>query len=357
VSCFFRQHAINFFTEPLILAHDRDAVEIHLYSDVANPDDVTRRLAAAVDGWHSIVGQPDDVVAAGIRRDGMDILVDLNGHMGAHRLLMFARRPAPVQVTYLGYQATTGMRAVDYRLTDAFADPLTKTDAWHAETLVRLPNSFFCYRPPSECPPVTPSQAQSHGFVTFGSFNAFAKVTPAVIAAWSEILRMVPDSRIHILIPPADSLAIKVNNLFHAEGVTADRITLVRRSPQREYLAAIQAVDIALDTFPFNGHTTTCDALWMGVPVVALCGASYVQRYGSSALKSLGLDDLLSDNVNDYVATAVRWTNDLETLVELRNSLRVRMTKSNLLDARQFAAHVEHACREMWQTWCRRSAQ
>jgi predicted O-linked N-acetylglucosamine transferase (SPINDLY family) len=352
VSSCFRDHAVNFFFEPLLGAHDRDVVEVFCYSDVAAPDDVTRRLQTLAHGWRLLVGQDDAAVAETVRRDRIDVLVDLNGHMGAHRLLAFARRPAPVQVTYIGYQATTGMTAMDYRLTDDHADPTGQTDGWHTERLLRLPGAFFCYRPPAESPDVVPPPCLSNGSITFGSFNAFAKITPSVLATWAEILRQVPDSRLHLLVPRSTSLQERVQRLMSDHGIVPDRIVFVGRAARHEYLLAYQNVDVALDPFPFNGHTTTCDALWMGVPVVAMCGRSYVQRYGSTALVALGLDDLLATGREEYIGTAVRWARDFARLAQLRTKLRRKMASSVLCDDKAFAAKVESAYREMWRKWC-----
>jgi predicted O-linked N-acetylglucosamine transferase (SPINDLY family) len=352
VSSCFRDHAVNFFVEPLLKAHDRDAFEVFCYSDVVCPDDVTRRLQTTADRWQSLVGLNAAAVAELIRHDGIDILVDLNGHMGAHRLLAFARRPAPVQATYIGYQATTGMAAMDYRLTDAHADPPGQTDAWHTEKLVRLPESFFCYEPPAECPDVVPPPCLTSGEVTFGSFNAFAKVTSDVLSVWAEILRQTPGSKLNLIVPQSASLVERVRRLMSQDGISPNRIVFVPRAARSEYLLAYQRVDIALDPFPFNGHTTTCDALWMGVPVIAMCGRRYVERYGGTAIVALGLADFLATSCKDYIAAAVRLARDSERLAEIRAALRQRMAESALCDASGFAAKVEAAYRQMWKTWC-----
>ena len=351
VSPFFRDHALNFFAEPFIGAHDRAAFEITCYSDVTAPDAVTARLRAAVGHWRSTAGLSDAALAERIRADGIDILVDLSGHMGTNRLLAFARRPAPVQVTYLGYQATTGLAAMDYRLTDAHADPPGATEAWHTETLVRLPGAFFCYQPPAEAPPVVDPPCLKRKAITFGSFNLFAKVTPDVLAVWAAILRRVPGARLQLLVPDAASLRRRVVGIMAGHGVGEKRLDFVPRSPRKEYLRRFQTVDIALDPFPFNGHTTSCDALWMGVPVVMLAGQSYVQRYGGSALVHLDLPDLLADSTASYIETAVRWAADPARLALLRRTLRERMRASILCDAPAFTRHLEAAYREMWRAY------
>ena len=352
VSPFFRDHALNFFAEPFIGAHDRAAFEITCYSDVAAPDAVTAHLRAAVDHWRSTVGLSDAALAEGIRADGIDILVDLSGHMGTNRLLAFARRPAPVQVTYLGYQATTGLAVMDYRLTDAHADPPGATEAWHTETLVRLPQAFFCYRPPTEAPQVVDPPCLKRKAITFGSFNIFAKVTPAVLATWAAILGHVTGSRLQLLVPDTGSLRRRVVGIMADHGVGEKRLDFVPRAPRKEYLRRFQTVDIVLDPFPFNGHTTTCDALWMGVPVVVLAGQSYVQRYGSSALVHLGLEDLIAGTPAAYVEIAASWAAESTRLIAVRRTLRERMRASVLCDAAGFTRTLEASYREMWRAFC-----
>jgi predicted O-linked N-acetylglucosamine transferase (SPINDLY family) len=345
----FRDHAVNFFVEPLLAGHDRESFEVFCYSDVGAPDDVTERLRKSVDRWRTVVGVSDDALTRQIRADGVDILVDLSGHMGAHRLLMFARKPAPVQVTYIGYQATTGMKGMDYRLTDDFADPPGQTDCWHTEKLVRLPRAFFCYRPPSESPPVQPPPCRTRGYVTFGSFNQVGKITPEVLTTWAEILAAVPESRLQLLFPASASLSSRVRRLMEKYGIATGRIVFVERGTRAAYLAHYHTVDIALDPFPFNGHTTTCDALWMGVPVVTLCGRSYAQRFGSVPLMAIGLGDCIATSRKDYIATAVRWANSAEALDRIRNDLRGRVKRSVLRDEAGFTRHVETVYRELWQ--------
>ena len=272
VSPFFRDHAVNFFVEPLLAAHDRAGFEVTCYSDVTAPDAVTRRLQAQVEHWCPTVGLSDAALAERIRADGIQLLVDLSGHMGVNRLLAFARRPAPVQITYIGYQATTGLAAMDYRLTDAHADPPGQTEAWHTEKLVRLPQAFFCYQPPAEAPPVVEPPCLKRRSVTFGSFNLFAKVTPPVLAAWAAILQRVPGSRLQLLVPDSAPLRRRVIDQLAEHRVGEKRLDFVPRASRKDYLRRFQTVDIALDPFPFNGHTTSCDALWMGLPVVMLMG-------------------------------------------------------------------------------------
>jgi protein O-GlcNAc transferase len=357
VSPYFRNHAVNFFTEPLIVAHDHRDFEIFCYSDVGTPDDATARVQAAADHWRDVRRKRDQSVAELVRADAIDILVDLTGHIAGSRLLAFARKPAPVQVTYIGYQNTTGMSAMDYRLTDERADPSGVTDKYYTEKLVRLPRAFFCYQPAAEAPALTPLPALSAGRVTFGSFNNFNKVTPEALRAWMQILARVPDSRLLVLTYFSDDTARRLEELAPSHHVDPRRIEICHNRPRDEYYRLVAQADIALDPFPFNGHTTTCDAIWQGVPVVKLEGQMYASRFGSSVLTNVGLDELITHSVDEYVDAAVRLAGDLERLTALREQLRPRMADSPLLDFQGFTRHVEAAYRQMWIDWCTRSQQ
>jgi predicted O-linked N-acetylglucosamine transferase (SPINDLY family) len=352
VSPYFTDHAVNFFVEPVLSSHNREQCEIFAYSDVAVPNATPRRLQSFVDGWRDTTQLNDEQLSELVRRDQIDILVDLTGHIGGSRLLAFARRPAPVQVTYIGYQNTTGMQAMDYRLTDGYADPAGQTDSLHTERLVRLPRSFFCYQPSPEAPPVEPLPALRGGYVTFGSFNNFQKIHSEVLEAWAGILRQVERARLVMIVGHAPQAAGRVHEFFAAHGIERQRIDLVPRLSREEYLQRIASVDIALDPFPFNGHTTTCDCLWQGVPVVTLSGQTYLSRFGGSGLATLGLDDWIASSKEQYVAIAVAKAADLPGLSSLRESLRQRMAASVLLDHAGFTRRLEAAYRSMWTTWC-----
>jgi predicted O-linked N-acetylglucosamine transferase (SPINDLY family) len=227
------------------------------------------------------------------------------------------------------------------------------TDAYYCEQLVRLPRSFFCYLP-IESPPLSPLPAQANGFVTFASFNHFAKVTPKVLQTWSEILAVVPRSRLIMMTPTSRSVHERVSESFRRRGVDSARIELVPRSPYAGYLQSVARADLALDPFPFNGHTTTCDSLWMGVPVVSLAGHTYASRFGSSALATLGLADLIADSVERYLEIAVEMAANVERLAGFRQSLRQQMLSSPLCDYSGFTANLERAYRQMWRSWCER---
>jgi protein O-GlcNAc transferase len=354
VSPHFRHHAVNFFVEPILASHDRANFEVTCYADLpdAQCDATTERLRGYVDHWRPIIGQSDQQVADLVRRDQVDVLVDLSGHMGANRLLAFARKPAPVQVTYIGYQNTTGMLAMDYRLTDEWSDPTGTTDACYTEKLVRLPGSFFCYRPLSDAPAIDALPAARNGHVTFGSFNNFAKIHAGVLDAWGQILSAVPNSRLILLAGAPDVARQTVCRALERHAVADNRVEFSGMRSTDEFLKLIQRADIALDSFPFNGHTTTCDALWMGVPVVMLAGDRYASRFGSSALVTLGLRELVAESPQSYVEIATKLANDHGRLQTLRESLRSKIAASALLDHAGFTQQLEAAYRQMWVDRC-----
>ena len=357
VSPNFFQQAVSFFSEPILASHDHSAFEVFCYSDVTLADETTLRMRGYADCWRNTFGQTDAQLTQTIRGDEIDILVDLTGHIASgSRLLVFARKPAPVQVTYLGYQNTTGMLAMDYRLTDAYADPPGTTDAFYTEELVRLPRSFFCYWPARNAPAVNLLPARKNGHITFGSFNNFAKITPKVMATWAHVLQMIPGARLVLMANVTDSLRNHVASAFAAHGVSADRVELVNRRPLDQYLALISTVDIALDPFPFVGHTTTCDCLWQGVPVVTLAGKSYASRFGGTALVNLGRQDLIAKTRGQYVEIAAHLARDLDRLEWLRARLRGEMLRSPLLDAPGFTRNLEAAYQQMWVRWCQSSS-
>jgi predicted O-linked N-acetylglucosamine transferase (SPINDLY family)/ADP-heptose:LPS heptosyltransferase len=355
VSSDFRHHSVAFFFEALLAAHDKGAVEIFLYSNDARADAVTQRLNALADHVVPIHGLADDIAAARIREHGIDILVDLAGHTAGGRVMLFARKPAPVQVSWLGYPATTGLKSVDYRLTDAVADPPGESDRLYTERPVRLAHGFLCYRPPADAGAVAPLPARSAGHVTFGSFNNLAKLSPRTIALWAQILGEVPSARLLLKatqFKDADTRE-RCRAAFVAAGVTAERIDIV--PPVREtaeHLALYGRVDIALDPLVYNGATTTCEALWMGIPVVTLRGDRHAARVGASILTAVGLETLIAPTPDDYRAIAARLAGEIDALAEVRAGLRERMRASPLCDAPGFAREVEAAFRAMWRDWC-----
>jgi len=324
---------------------------------VARPDATTERLRGLSDGWVDVRGLDDTALAARIRDDGIDILVDLGGHTGGNRLLVFAREPAPVQVSYLGYPATTGLEAIGYRLTDARADPPGVADDFHGEALIRLNRCFLCYGTPDDAPEVAPRPAD--GPITFGSFNHLPKVTPEVVATWCRILDRVAGAR---LILKAKGLASavtrdRVRALFADHGIAPERVETIAWLPAPgDHLALYGRVDIALDSFPYNGTTTTCEALWMGVPVVTLAGDRHAGRVGASLLATVGRDDLITATRDDYVARAVALAADADGRAAARRDLRERVRRSPLGDAAGLATEIEAAYRAMWRRWCNATA-
>lgn len=355
VSGDFRRHSVAYFIEPVFAHHDRNGFEVYCYSNVALPDRTTERLLGLSDHARSVFGASDEEAARAIRADHIDILVDLAGHTAGHRLGLFALKPAPVQATYIGYPNTTGLAAVDWRITDNFADPPGDGEAFHSERLARLPGTFLCFQPPAEAPDVQPAPSEACGFVTFGSFNVLPKVTPEVIRAWSAILHGVPHSRLVLKalgLGDAGSRA-RMHAAFEGQGIGADRVTLLpMESALRDHLARYHDMDIALDPFPFNGTTTTFEALWMGVPVIALRGDRHSARVGASILANAGLAGLVAGSIDEYVSLAVRLASNAERLRELRRTIRDRVAASPLRDAPGFTRTLENAYRDMWARWC-----
>jgi len=351
VSPDFRAHAASFFLAPLLEAHDHERFEIHCYANVRRPDAMTARLQKSADVWHDVSGIADDRLAECIREDRIDILVDLAMHTSGNRLPVFARQPAPVQVSWLAYPGSTGLETMDYRLTDAYIDPPDENADGSGERPVRLPDAWCCYEPVEECPPVGPLPAERQGSVTFGSLNQFCKIHEGLLRCWVRLLQAVPGAR--LLLVCAESRARqRARALFTAYGIAEDRVHLVVRQPWPDFIRLFHEIDIALDSFPCNGMTTTCHALWMGVPVVTLAGTTAVARAGCSLLHTAGLSDWVARNEEEYLAIATQWANDLPRLAELRATLRPRLRASPLMDAPRFARHVEAAYRTMWQRWC-----
>ena len=355
VSGDLRNHSVAFFFEPLLQATDRGAFHVTCYTNGSDEDATTERLRALSDAWRTIAAKSDDEAHALIRNDRIDILVDLSGHTGRNRLKLFARRAAPIQVTYLGYPNTTGIKAIDCRFTDAVADPVGSTEALHTETLVRLDGGFLCYRPPEDSPAVAESPAAGNGRITFGSFNALAKVNAALIARWSAILESVAGSR---LILKARSFADPaarnhIQGLFKRNGIAPERIELSDwTADTRSHLERYGEIDIALDTFPYNGTATTCEALWMGVPVITMSGRVHASRVGASLLSRIGLDALIASSPEAYVQAAIDLAHDIPRLRDLRGTLRARMVTSPLMDSARIARAVETAYRTMWRQYC-----
>lgn len=342
----FNHHAVAYFIEPVLAAHDRTKVEVFCYASVARPDHFTERMRRCAGHWRDIAQLDDGAAADVIRADGIDLLIDLAGHSAGNRLLALARRPAPVQATWIGYPNTTGLTAIDYRITDAISDPVGQTEQWHSERLVRLPANFSCYRPDDDAPSVNDLPAAATGAVTFGCFNQFAKVTPAVIALWARLLAELPTARLILKSRGLDDpgVAAGARAAFAGFGIASDRLTLDGKERSvAAHLSLYHGVDIALDPFPYNGTTTTCEALWMGVPVLTLPGQTHVARVGASLLAHGGLPDWIASTPEHYVARAVAAASDIPRLASLRRCLRESMARSPLCDASGFTRQLEEA--------------
>jgi protein O-GlcNAc transferase len=352
VSGDWHAHPVSFFMLPALMNRDRERFEVHCYADVRRRDVISDAVRRVVDGFHEINALGDDQVASLIRQHQVDILVDLAGHSGANRLGVFARKPAPVQVTYLGYPDTTGVRAIDYRITDAIADPPGQTDRFHTEELIRLDGCFLCYAPPPGNFPPSPANANP---ITFGSFSALAKITEPMIASWSRILHQVPESRLLIksLSLQEPPLLERLRDQFVSHGISRDRIELLGPLPGLlDHLRAYDRISIALDTFPYNGTTTTCEAMWMGVPVITLAGQTHVQRVGATLLAAAGMSSYIARDINEYERLAVALTNDPHRLINEKTTLRERFMRSRLADVHAFVSQLESTYRRIWRRWC-----
>ncbi len=355
VSPDFRAHSVAYFLEPILANHDKKRFKVYCYSAVVYPDGTTERLKTMTDNWVSIVGQSDDDVAKRLHEDKIDILVDLSGHTANNRLLLFARRLAPIQVTYLGYPNTTGLQTMDYRLTDDYADPEGGTEKWYTEKLVKLNSTAWCYRPPENTPEINKLPVEEKGVITFGSFNASYKLNENVFRLWTQILTRVARSRLLIksksLADPA--FRERINKQFLESGISHERLMLQPHEPTHwQHMERYHEIDIVFDSFPYHGTTTTCEALYMGIPVVTLEGRDHRSRVGVSLLNQVNLQSLIARTEEEYVAIACSLAYNVDELAELRNNLRTRMGKSPLMDEAGYTQGIENAHREMWRKWC-----
>lgn len=350
VSPDFWTHSVAYFIEPILEHHDSDRFEVFCYADVARPDDTTDRLRQSAAHWCDSVSLDDAELFERIRADRIDILVDLSGHTGNNRLPVFGRRAAPVQISWIGYPATTGLSQMDYRISDGWADPEGETDRFHTERLIRLPSGFLCYRPPENAP--APAERPGRRPITFGSFNNLSKVTDEVIALWARLLTDCPDTKLLLKSRQlADSgVRDRMSGVFQANGVLPERLDMrARVRDASEHLALYGEVDVALDTFPYNGTTTTCEALWMGVPVIALAGSLHAGRVGVSLLNQIGQPGWAVDTADAYVAKALAIAADPPR----RAVLRDQVAGSTLVDAKGFTQAFEAALTTVWSDRCK----
>jgi predicted O-linked N-acetylglucosamine transferase (SPINDLY family) len=347
----FRNHSVAYFFEPLLAAHDRSAVEVTCYHTSADRDATTARLEGLAEHWRPVFERSDAELAALIAEDGIDVLVELSGHFAANRLRALARRLAPVQMSYLGYPNTTGLDAMDFRLTDELVDPPGEADGWHTERLLRIPGGFLCYLPAdAQSQPVAPPPHERTGQVTFASFNNLAKLNDDVMGAWVEILDRVPRSRLLLKAKGLKDARVqeRIAAAFAARGLSLDRLTLAPFTPGKDaHFALYGEVDLALDPFPYSGTTTTFEALWMGVPVLTLEGRTHAGRVGVSILERLGLGDtLVARSREDYVDRAVALGTAARSLSDLRGQMRPRLSSSPLMDGGRLARAVEALYRQ-----------
>jgi predicted O-linked N-acetylglucosamine transferase (SPINDLY family) len=351
----FRAHSVAYFFEPLMEKHDRSQFKIVLYSNTSRKDNVTEGLKRVADEWVETLGLTDDKFTERIREDQIDILINLGGHTSGNRLPVCARNASPVQIEYLGYPDTSGVPAMGYRMSDGRADPEGLADDFCTEKIIRLPDCFHCYRPYGRAPEPAPAPHVKKGYVTFASFNVLPKVNDTTIAAWSAILKGVPNSRFYMKCKQLrdPKVQARIRNDFARHGIDPTRIDMESFVPSvQDHLAQYALVDLALDTFPYNGTTTTCEAIWMGVPVLTMVGNNHRSRVGLSLLSALGLQDqFVANNVEDYIARAITWGLSPQPLYNVRTTLRPRMASSPLCDEIKFTRTLEATYRDLWRAW------
>ena len=349
MSPFFFYQAEAHFVLPLLACHDHEKFEIHCFSGSARrPDEYTEQHKQFADVWHDVSRDDDKRLAERVRENHIDILVELAMHVEDNRMLALARKPAPIQVTWLAYPGSTGVAAIDYRLTDSIIDPPGFDDSVYSEQSIRLPGCWACYDPLSEAAPRPLAQDLP---ITYGSLNNPCKINPKTLRIWAQVMRNVSDSRI-LLLAASEHHRGQIRRLFDEAGVKAQRVDFVGTGSREEYLRQYDRIDIALDPLPYNGITTTCDALWMGVPVVTLTGKTAPSRAGASALNAAGLPELVANSVDKFVQIASELPKDIPRLMEYRSGLRKKVLESPLTDGPGFARGVERAYREMWEKWC-----
>jgi predicted O-linked N-acetylglucosamine transferase (SPINDLY family) len=351
VSPDFRWHPVGRFLLTLLEHHDHDAVEVFCYSGVTSPDAITARFRAAADAWRDTAAISDQQLVDVIRDDRIDILVDLAMHMALNRLPAFARKPAPVQVTYMAYLSGTGLETMDYRLSDPYLDPPGENDGDYVEQTTRLPRTYWCHRPDADVPAPGELLALAEGHVTFGCLNNFCKITPPAWEAWVQVLRQVPGSRL-LVFAHEGAHRQRLRDSLAGAGIEPARLQFTGPVSAGQYFQLYHRIDVSLDPFPHGGGMTTFDSLWMGVPVVTLAGRTGVSRMGLSMLSNVGLPQFVARSSEQYVAIAAGLARDLARLRELRQTLRQRMLDSPLTDGLRFARDVEEAYRRMWHRWC-----
>lgn len=352
VSGDFWEHTVGFLVAPLLENLDRREFTVICYYDNARNDKNTARLRSAAGLWRNVCGMSEELLTAQIRSDAVDVLFDLSGHTALNRLRVFARKPAPIQITWAGYVGTTGLEAMDYVLADRYEVPEGE-ETHYRESILRMPDGYICYGPPPAAPPVGPLPALSRGQVTFGSFNNPAKLNPQVVALWARVLQRVPGSRLLLKYRGFDNPPVQVRfrELFAQCGIGPERLELVAPSLHLGLLEAYNQVDVGLDPFPYSGGITTCEALWMGVPVITCPGATFASRHSQTHLSNAGQAQFVARDFDHYVELAVEWAQDLPRLAAVRAGLRAQLAASPLCDAPRYAQNFQQLMRNAWRRW------
>jgi predicted O-linked N-acetylglucosamine transferase (SPINDLY family) len=354
VSADLRKHSVAFFMKPIFAHHNHEQFEIVCYYNHTQVDHITEQLQQYSDHWIPCLELSDEALADKIRQDKIDILVDLSGHIGGNRLLTFARKPAPIQATYIGYPNTTGLTVIDYHITDNYVDPEGIAEASHSEIPMRMPASYYCFDPLIERTPVNECPALENGYITFCCFNNYAKLNRETFVLWAKILQSLPDAKLVIMNASLQDLETQqfLENTFASLDIKSNRLEIGCIPSTEKTFSTYNQIDIALDSYPYNGATTTCQALWMGVPVVTLVGKTHVARAGLSILSALGLTEFIASTPEEYIEICVKLASEKQYLQKLRNEMREKMQASPLMDGASFTRYLESEYRKMWGKWC-----
>jgi len=355
----FRGHSVGYFIEPALTNYNSREFEIYCYAQVFNPDNTTRVFQQHVHTFRQIQNLNDQTLASQIQKDGIDILIDLAGHTSNSRLRVMTYQPAPIQITYLGYPTTVGLKHVDYRLTDAMIDPEGMSDKWHTEKLVRLDPTFFCFQPLGNRIPVSPLPGLQKKEICFGGFHNTSKIPEMIIHLWSKVLEQMPGAQLLLQAAAYDDPDIVryFQASFEKYGIHRGRIQCAGTLPFEQYLQLHHQIDIMLDTQPWTGHTTSCHALWMGVPILTLEGSRHASRIGQRLMQALDLQEWVAKDHQDYVQKAMQLSQDRHALDKLRQSMRERILKSGISDKKQYVYSLEKVYRQLWTAWCEQKSR
>ncbi len=353
----FRHHSVSYFIAPILEHHDKSNFEIYAYYNHDITDSTTEYFIDVCDQWRNIAGFSDQAVVRQIKKDEIDILIDLNGYTGNNRLGVLASKPAPIQCEWLGYPNTTGLNSMDYWICDETVNPPGLTDKFYSESLLRLPDCFICFKKPDYAPQPVAAPSVKNSYITFGSFNNYAKVSKKMLQLWANILDAVPDSRLMLKSAGLGNQTQKqlLVDFFKSRGIHEKRLRLEGYESSRvKHIELYSKMDIALDTFPYNGTTTTCEAMWMGVPTITLTGNSHRSRVGKSLLECVGLGEFVAGSTDEYIKIATDMAKDVQRLSEYRSCLREMIKQSALTDGAKFTTSLESAYRSIWEKWCRK---